>query len=154
MYSQILQECQENLTDQGTLAEEQIRDALESELGRISDKTFSKKNQALAELAAHANNNIDRIVEALRLLKHLEPQTEKVIHALIVLPLEVDRLERDSSFASEKIESYAAFYDFHIRDRLGETQRLLHGKASVNDELEGRINELKRLQLASGSRLS
>ena len=66
---------------------------------RLADKSFSKKNRALKELVSHANNSIDGIVQVLQLLKLLESQTEKVIHALIVLPLEVDRLERSRSFA-------------------------------------------------------
>ena len=154
MYTQLLKECKETSIQEDTSAEDQIRDVLQSNLQRLLDKGFSKKNKALDELATNANNNIDRIIEALSLLKHLESQTEKVIHALIVLPLEVDRLERSSEFEQEKIHSYEQFYDYHIRDRRGETKRLLLDKSSTKEELEGRIDELKKLQLSSGSRLS
>ena len=65
------------------------------------------------------------IVQALKHVKFFSQQTERVIHALIILPLESQRIEKHCQFADEKIQNYTYFMDYHIRDHNEETQRHL-----------------------------
>ena len=85
---------------------------------------------------------MDGVLDALQLIK--STQTEQLIRAFIILPLELQCLENKHRYAVLKSESYAKFMRFHLRqDVMFEPE---HVKAI--EELTEQIERMKSLQIA------
>ena len=103
---------------------------MESKLESIAEEPHvTEEYTCLIELAKGSK---DGILDSLQLINTLN--TEQVIHALIVLPLEVARL--GNSLESSRLcqESYRAFYDYHLKCK-EESKRLVLSKEEVHAEL-------------------